>query len=642
MVDVVAQLYQLQANGQLAEKIVLTEFPASLTRLLTERSLVWDELSGLVQRALLWDAGLVLTDGGQLVQVHVPCGKTMHQIFLSKDVFDETQCGIDACNQKNLHFAREDCSIAAVQSLAQCAIAGTAMPTTESTVWSEDGDIESVPNIRVYRRERRLDQNASAEYLFTINQESTVLRTTANCPAKAFFTVPCTLLVPQNAGDWCAPTRGGFIDVWLDNDALSTSSGSGLSTTTMVLLILAVALVLGCALAWAYYSRTRRKQLRGALSTMLYSGEDLATLSGKSDDGLPPIIPLPIRTDSYYAQHTTRNTENDDELLECDMLDGSMCRHSEELALLCSDRDLMLKRIPYSSLKFTKLLGRGASGEVWQAEYNGQTVAVKSLLQEKQHDHGAVELFAKEIRLASCLEHPNIVRFIGLSWRRVADICSVTEYMARGDLSDLMYSKESTKLSWQRDKMCIAIDIASALAYLHSLVPSIIHRDLKSHNVLLNEDLQAKISDFGLSRERSFEETMTNGIGTLLWTAPEILRGEAYTEKADIFSYGIVLSELDTCLMPYSLTDEVSKQQLTSMQLMHLVTQGQLIPRFRDDCPVELEELAKRCLAVSPAYRPSAAEIVFTLRSQVLPSLLGALPSSVISWSSSVFSSGRR
>ncbi|GLE01196.1 hypothetical protein PINS_up010026 [Pythium insidiosum] len=194
--------------------------------------------------------------------------------------------------------------------------------------------------------------------------------------------------------------------------------------------------------------------------------------------------------------------------------------------------------------------------------------------------------------------------------------------MERGDLSDLLGSKESESLRWAREKICIAIDVACALMYLHSLVPLIIHRDLKSHNVLLSDEVRAKLSDFGLSRERSFEETMTNGVGTLLWTAPEILRGEAYTEKADIFSYGILLSELDTCLPPYSLNDEVQQQHLSSMQLMHLVTKGAISPRFRSSCPPSLETLALRCVSLCAAARPSAAEIVFQLRSNVLPELL--------------------
>ncbi|KAE9110405.1 hypothetical protein PF010_g11187 [Phytophthora fragariae] len=107
---------------------------------------------------------------------------------------------------------------------------------------------------------------------------------------------------------------------------------------------------------------------------------------------------------------------------------------------------------------------------------------------------------------------------------------------------------------------------------------------------------------------------MTNGVGTLLWTAPEILRGEAYSEKADVYSYAIVLSELDTCLPPFTLNAEVSERHMTTMQLMHLATSGQVQPQLRDDCPNSLQQLTAACASFEPSQRPNALEIVFMLR----------------------------
>jgi mitogen-activated protein kinase kinase kinase 7 len=107
---------------------------------------------------------------------------------------------------------------------------------------------------------------------------------------------------------------------------------------------------------------------------------------------------------------------------------------------------------------------------------------------------------------------------------------------------------------------------------------------------------------------------MTNGVGTLLWTAPEILRGEAYSEKADVYSYAIVLSELDTCLPPFTLNTEVSERHLTTMQLMHLATSGEVSPQLRGDCPSSLQQLTAACASFEPSQRPNALEIVFTIR----------------------------
>lgn len=638
MVDVVAGLHELRHTKVTADKIVLRNTPEALVRRLRERSLNWDKLSGLLQRAILWDAGFVLTIEGTLAQIHVPCGKSMGQIFLSKDVFDDASCPILACNQKNLYFASPTCEIASVMQVTQCAIEDDVQVVSQSTLWSEDGAVEGVPDIRVYRYEPPSTNASSSsssgigsdpDVIFTINQEPTILRSRKDCPAKAFFTVPCTRRTRANAGDWCPPTRGGFADVWIDLEVGpidKKSNSPHLSMAAMTMIVFAFALAIGCGLVWLYYRKRQGAAMaRGMASTMVYTTAELPSMAGKSDEGFVTVLPLPARTNSYYTEFPMRRHDSDEDIPEVDMI-TEQGRHQEpeEFPSIRQDRELMKKRIPFASLRFLKLIARGANGEVWRGEYAGNAVAIKSLLHEKRHDKAAIELFAKEIRLASCLDHPNIVRFIGLSWQRVSELCSVSEFMPRGDLSDLMNSKQSGRLRWTEDKMCIAIDIASALAYLHSLVPLIIHRDLKSHNVLLNEALQAKLSDFGLSRERSFEETMTNGIGTMLWTAPEILRGEAYTEKADIFSYGIVLAELDTCLPPYSLNDEVRQLQLTSMQLMHLVTKGEITPRYRPDCPPALQELARRCVAVVPTDRPSAAELVFALRSHVLPTVLAS------------------
>ncbi|CAI5714162.1 unnamed protein product [Peronospora farinosa] len=95
---------------------------------------------------------------------------------------------------------------------------------------------------------------------------------------------------------------------------------------------------------------------------------------------------------------------------------------------------------------------------------------------------------------------------------------------------------------------------------------------------------------------------------------PEILRGEAYSEKADVYSYAIVLSELDTCLPPFALNTEVSERRMTTMQLMHLATSGEVSPQLRDNCPRSLQQLTAACSSFEPSQRPNALEIVFTLR----------------------------
>ncbi|GAB9465620.1 Tkl protein kinase [Globisporangium polare] len=704
VVDVVAQLHHLQqhqisssssssslsAAQARVEKIVLQNLPGALSRRLSERQLRWTDLSALAQRALLWDTGLVLTAEGKLVQVFVPCGKTMSQLFLPKQVFEGNKraCAVETCaTNDSIRFASANCSVVAVQRVAQCAIEDEGVVATSvntsSSLWSEDGDINSVPDIRVYRYEAPTsratgsassssgggggakaasaqNESSSAPVLFTVNERTAQLEpgSAGDCPFnQPFFIAPCIQRVVANRDAWCAPERGGYLDFWLDTErnatssqatsrtttkAKSSSSGMSASSIALIVLLSAMAAVVG-AYSAARLSRTRKapRRAKGMTMATTAAGSERASSSGEIPtlaaaeyrQSLPALLSDPsqmqlsggtamMTNGDHGAIDCMISSSNPDDASDIAALNESIFRRSIEMSTFCTDKTLMAKRIQYHEIKFEKMLARGANGEVWKGDVGGQVVAIKQLLQEKRHDKNAIEQFAKEIRLASRLEHPNIVKFVGFSWKRLSDLCTVSEFMGKGDLSDLINSTLSGRMTWNQEKLSIAIDIANALVYLHSLEPLIIHRDLKSFNVLLNDNLKAKLSDFGLSRTRSFEETMTCGIGTLLWTAPEILRGEAYTEKADIFSYGIVLSELDTCLPPYALNDEVSKQQLTNMQLINLVAKGRIKPRFRGDCPVALERLATSCVAADPAKRPNAMQIVLALTSKVISSYM--------------------
>ncbi|RHY58991.1 hypothetical protein DYB34_006483 [Aphanomyces astaci] len=136
---------------------------------------------------------------------------------------------------------------------------------------------------------------------------------------------------------------------------------------------------------------------------------------------------------------------------------------------------------------------------------------------------------------------------------RLRDLSLVLEYMERGDLQTYLSTTKLTPslLNWPQ-KLAILKDIVSGLGHIHAL--GVIHRDIKARNILLSHDLRAKLTDFGVARQVS-GTTMTQGIGSLQWTAPEVLEGGQYTAQADMYSLGILLSELDTHQPPYA-TDE--------------------------------------------------------------------------------------
>ncbi|EGZ07472.1 hypothetical protein PHYSODRAFT_565433 [Phytophthora sojae] len=282
---------------------------------------------------------------------------------------------------------------------------------------------------------------------------------------------------------------------------------------------------------------------------------------------------------------------------------------SKVLEQFQADPTLGRSRIPYSSLYFTRVLSKGAFGEVWLAQLENRQVAVKRILNEKKNDEKEIECFGAEIKLMASFSHPKIVEFVGVSWSSMQDVCAVTEYMAKGDLYGFLKRRQG-QLNWRDHKIFLAEDVADALGYLHGLSPKVIHRDLKSKNILLDDAFRAKLSDFGISRERSVEDTMTAGVGTIYWTAPEVLMGKKYTEKADIFSFGIVMSELDTHAVPYSDKRDNSGKKLQGMKIVQMVIRRNMRPTFSEDCPPLVKELADRCLDSNPDVRPSATELL--------------------------------
>ncbi|OQS07120.1 kinase [Thraustotheca clavata] len=295
------------------------------------------------------------------------------------------------------------------------------------------------------------------------------------------------------------------------------------------------------------------------------------------------------------------------------------------------DEELAQFRIPQQEIQNISLLVKGGYGVVFHASFGTDEVAMKQLLPSKSKDFNAIQEFMNEIRLCARLEHKNIVKFIGISWSTLHDLAVLSEFMPRGDVSTLL-KKDFKKaenhrlLHWESGlsrecattKGTIAADIADSLVYLHSFQPTIIHRDLKSKNVLLAEDWTAKLSDFGISRVTSLEESMTSNIGTVAWIAPEVLTGGHYTEKADIYSFGVLLSEIDTCEVPYSNMIGKSKDsQFSNARIAMMVSEGSLRPSFSDCIPEEILLLAQECLAFDPSERPAAMTLSYKLHTIV-------------------------
>ncbi|OQR81478.1 kinase [Thraustotheca clavata] len=274
--------------------------------------------------------------------------------------------------------------------------------------------------------------------------------------------------------------------------------------------------------------------------------------------------------------------------------------------------NLDMHRLLLKDVTMIKVLASGAFGEVWMGQYEAETVAVKKLLPHK-FGKDALQKFIYEIALMAKLDSPYIVQFLGAAWTRPTDIILVTEFMDGGDLRNRL--QNGPPLSWQQ-KLQVALDISEGLVYLHTLNPTIIHRDLKSRNVLLNSKSHAKITDFGVSRETD-DSTMTAGIGTYRWMAPEVLHDGHYSESADVFSYGVIMAELSTELLPYSDLKNPAGNPYTDTALMTKVMTGDLRPTFSNDCPTWFQELGMLCMNQSALDRPSAMTISYQIKTEL-------------------------
>ncbi|KAF0716279.1 Aste57867_2922 [Aphanomyces stellatus] len=296
-------------------------------------------------------------------------------------------------------------------------------------------------------------------------------------------------------------------------------------------------------------------------------------------------------------------------------------------------------RIPASDIDRRRIVARGGFGIVYEAYWAQSSgsvhvpVALKRLLPAFVDHAASIDDFMHEIRVYATLAHPKIVQFYGIAWTTIANLSIVMELMPHGDVWTLLQAHRAS--SWRAplvadtSKLAIALDVAAALVYLHGLRPDpLIHRDVKAKNVLLSASMEAKLSDFGTSRCRMDDLTMTAEIGTAAWIAPEVLKGVRYSEQADIYSFGVFLSEMDTLQMPYvDLVDLVDATvSMTRTRIALMVVSGEITPRFTADSPVR--HIAAQCLSHRPEARPTAAtlfDLLHSLERPGLPSAAGAV-----------------
>lgn len=258
--------------------------------------------------------------------------------------------------------------------------------------------------------------------------------------------------------------------------------------------------------------------------------------------------------------------------------------------------------IDRSAITLGKSIGHSSFGTVCEGRLNGTRVAVKTIKREAGVSRGTdYEAIAKEAEFNCRLRHPNIVLFMGITLQP-DQVCIVTELMARGNVRDLLVPAASGKtLKLELSiRMQWALDTAQGMAYLHSLKPPMIHRDLKTTNLLVDRGMNVKICDFGLSRFQADDKIMT-AVGTVQFAAPEVLKHERYSEKVDLFSYGTVLWEL------YTRSPVFDRQP--QLMVYKAVIDGAM-PSVDDACNEEYRAIMQDCWSQDPQKRPTFQQVI--------------------------------
>ncbi|KAF8584461.1 kinase-like protein [Ramaria rubella] len=261
--------------------------------------------------------------------------------------------------------------------------------------------------------------------------------------------------------------------------------------------------------------------------------------------------------------------------------------------------------IPYEDIQGNwQKLGSGSFGNVYKGSYLGIDVAIKEVLPSSEYD--VAKYFEREWRLMKEARHPNVVLYLGLSRAPDGRIFIISEYIENGNLR--LYIHDKTKPFPWRLRLSFATDICRALAYLHAR--KCIHRDLKGENLLLTANLRLKITDFGFARiaaRNASESKRLTFCGTDAYMSPEILLGTPFDLPTDLFSLGVVFSEIAA----RRLADD---SHFARCAPSFGVDAAEVRRRANPGCPEAFVELALDCLKEDPAERPLMKDVLDRLR----------------------------
>ena len=252
-----------------------------------------------------------------------------------------------------------------------------------------------------------------------------------------------------------------------------------------------------------------------------------------------------------------------------------------------------------SNYDLIEQIGVGGFAEVWLAKdrSNGKLVAYKKIRQVL--DEKMTAAFIREITTMAQADHPFFLKLLGFS--KKPPLVIISEYIHNSSLYKFRQSKSKRAMLTPTVRTQIAMGVAHAMAFLHQ--HGIIHRDLKSMNVLLDDNLLPKLCDFGVARFYNgvSDEPMTQSAGTPNWMAPEMQKNAAYGPEVDVYSYAMLMYEL--------VTDDIPWRDVSPLNVMRIVVVQRMRPKLPPNLDPSLKELIKMCWADNPQERPTFREI---------------------------------